>query len=63
MARIELVELSHSYVVKPVKFSDFLESVSQLGIFWALVNEPPPGSLPLVATETSALNPTPPGNG
>ena len=34
----------NAYVVKPVTFAEFLESVAQLGIFWALVNEPPPGS-------------------
>ena len=36
----------NSYVVKPVKFSDFLDNVAKLGMFWALVNEPPPGSVP-----------------
>ena len=34
----------NAYVVKPVKFSDFLEAVKEIGVFWALVNEPPPGS-------------------
>jgi len=33
-----------AYVVKPVKFLDFVESVKQLGVFWALINEPPPVS-------------------
>jgi CheY-like chemotaxis protein len=32
----------NAYVVKPVKFSEFVDSVKQLGVFWALVNEPPP---------------------
>lgn len=32
----------NAYVVKPVKFQQFLESVRQLGCFWALINEPPP---------------------
>ena len=32
----------NAYVVKPVKFQDFLEAVRQLGAFWMLVNEPPP---------------------
>jgi CheY-like chemotaxis protein len=32
----------NAYVVKPVNFSQFLESVKQLGCFWALINEPPP---------------------
>ncbi len=34
----------NAYVVKPVKFGDFLEAVKEIGIFWALINEPPPGS-------------------
>jgi len=34
----------NAYVVKPVKFVDFVESVKQLGVFWALINEPPPAS-------------------
>jgi CheY-like chemotaxis protein len=36
---------TNAYVVKPVDFHQFLEAVKQLGAFWALVNEPPPGSL------------------
>jgi CheY-like chemotaxis protein len=32
----------NAYVVKPVNFQQFLESVKQLGCFWALINEPPP---------------------
>ncbi|MEW6303053.1 MAG: response regulator [Verrucomicrobiota bacterium] len=35
---------ANAYVVKPVDFTQFIESVRQLGIFWALVNEPPPPS-------------------
>ncbi|RJX74955.1 response regulator [Pseudomonas sp. LS-2] len=34
----------NSYVVKPVEFKDFVKAVSELGIFWAVLNEPPPGS-------------------
>jgi CheY-like chemotaxis protein len=34
----------NAYVVKPVNFGDFIEAVGRLGVFWALVNEPPPGS-------------------
>ena len=29
----------------PVDFAQFLEAVKQLGMFWAVVNEPPPGTL------------------
>ncbi len=32
----------NAYVVKPVKFPDFFDAVRKLGVFWALVNEPPP---------------------
>jgi CheY-like chemotaxis protein len=32
----------NAYVVKPVDFSEFMRSVTQLGVFWAAVNEPPP---------------------
>jgi CheY-like chemotaxis protein len=31
----------NAYVVKPVDFADFVEAVKQLGVFWAVVNEPP----------------------
>jgi CheY-like chemotaxis protein len=32
----------NAYVVKPVGFDEFINAVSKLGIFWALLNEPPP---------------------
>ena len=32
----------NAYVVKPVNFHDFMDAVKELGVFWALVNEPPP---------------------
>lgn len=35
----------NAYVVKPVDFHEFIEAVRDLGIFWAVLNEPPPGSL------------------
>ncbi len=34
----------NGYVVKPVKFLEFVEAVKQVGAFWAILNEPPPGS-------------------
>ena len=34
----------NAYVVKPLKFSDFIAAVQQVGGFWAVVNEAPPGS-------------------
>jgi CheY-like chemotaxis protein len=33
---------ANGYVVKPVDFDEFTSSVSQLGVYWALINEPPP---------------------
>jgi CheY-like chemotaxis protein len=36
---------TNAYVVKPVDFSQFIEAVKHVGIFWALINEPPPGSV------------------
>ena len=35
----------NAYVIKPVAFADFMEAVSSLGLFWAVLNEPPPGSI------------------
>jgi CheY-like chemotaxis protein len=32
----------NAYVVKPVSFQQFVESVKQLGAFWTIHNEPPP---------------------
>ncbi len=35
----------NAYVVKPVNFQQFIEAVKELGAFWAVINEPPPGSV------------------
>lgn len=35
----------NAYVVKPVKFSEFMTALKQIGLFWAFINEPPPGSI------------------
>ncbi len=35
---------ANAYVVKPVRFSEFIDAVKHIGIFWAMINEPPPGS-------------------
>jgi CheY-like chemotaxis protein len=32
----------NAYVVKPVGFEQFTDAIRQLGIFWAVLNEPPP---------------------
>lgn len=34
----------NAYVVKPVDFNEFVRAIGDLGIFWAVLNEPPPGS-------------------
>jgi len=34
----------NAYVVKPVNFQEFIRAVQELGGFWAVLNEPPPGS-------------------
>ena len=34
----------NAYVVKPVGFREFIDSIQDLGVFWAVLNEPPPGS-------------------
>lgn len=31
----------NAYVVKPVEFDKFVAAVKQIGMFWALINEPP----------------------
>ena len=35
----------NAYVVKPVDFHEFVNAIKELGIFWAVINEPPPGSI------------------
>lgn len=40
---------ANAYVVKPIDFHEFVDVIKQVGLFWAVVNQPPPGSLPSVA--------------
>ena len=35
----------NAYVVKPVEFKQFINAIADLGMFWAVLNEPPPGSV------------------
>ena len=32
----------NAYVVKPVGFPEFVKAIREIGVFWALINEPPP---------------------
>jgi DNA-binding response OmpR family regulator len=34
----------NAYVVKPVDFHQFVNAIKELGVFWAVINAPPPGS-------------------
>ncbi len=43
----------NAYVVKPVDFDAFVHAVSDLGMFWAVINEPPPEASP-TTTEVPA---------
>jgi hypothetical protein len=33
---------ANAYVRKPVDFADFVEAARTLGLFWLMLNEPPP---------------------
>jgi CheY-like chemotaxis protein len=35
----------NAYVVKPVDFQHFVTALREIGLFWAVINEPPPGSI------------------
>jgi two-component system response regulator len=34
---------ANSYIRKPVDFARFVESVREIGMYWLVLNEPPPG--------------------
>ena len=36
---------ANSYVRKPVKFDDFAEAIRQLGLYWLIINQPPPNGV------------------
>ena len=35
----------NAYVVKPVDFHQFVNAVKELGVFWAVINRPPSGTV------------------
>ena len=35
----------NAYVVKPVEFGTFVDAIKELGLFWGVINHPPPGSV------------------
>lgn len=42
--RVQTYELGvNSYLVKPLDFDKFVEAVRQVGLYWLLLNQPPPG--------------------
>ena len=43
----------NAYVVKPMKFQDFVEAVRQVGAFWGVINEVPPGSVHRIVSVAS----------
>ena len=37
---------ANSYIRKPVDFTAFLDAVREIGLYWLVLNEPPPGTAP-----------------
>lgn len=33
---------ANAYVVKPVEFGEFVTAIKEIGLFWAVINQPPP---------------------
>lgn len=33
---------TNAYVVKPIQFQEFMQVVQQIGLFWTVINQPPP---------------------
>ena len=33
---------ANSYIRKPVDFTQFMEAIRQVGLYWLMMNEPPP---------------------
>lgn len=48
---------ANAYVVKPVDFQEFVQVIKVLGLFWAVVNQPPPGTVLPTTPELTKPNP------
>ena len=46
---------TNAYVVKPIDFHEFVDVIKGLGLFWAIINEPPPGSIPPARSNTQGI--------
>jgi len=44
----------NAYIVKPVDFTEYVRTVKELGVFWAVLNEPPPHAKPAPAAEADS---------
>jgi len=45
-----------AYVVNPVDFSEFAATIKQLGLFWGIINEPPPGTERIPRSKSAGRN-------
>ncbi|MFB8792293.1 MAG: response regulator [Potamolinea sp.] len=43
---------ANAYVVKPIDFNQFMQAIKNIGLFWAVINEPPPGSMPALRSSS-----------
>jgi two-component system, response regulator len=48
---------ANSFVRKPIDFNDFAHAVAQLGIYWLMINQPPPGTGDAESTTQESVNP------
>lgn len=51
----------NAYVVKPVDFQEFVAALREIGLFWAVINRPPPGSVGS-ADGIGSVSPSAPSN-